>query len=403
VIAPERLPGLVRWNTFVLAAGLALAWAVIQLTASVAAITMESLAGDATSAGLAPAVFLLAFGLATLPAGRFMDARGRVPGLSAGFALAGLGALGVFAMVGLGWIPGYLLALTLLGAGLGVVSLSRVAAADMYPPERRGTGVGLVLAGAAVGAILGPLVFGPLLAGEDPLVATWLAAAALAFLGAAGIWLIRVDPLRIARERGDALSAAGRRSLRAIFATERARAAAIAIVATQVVMATLMSLGGLELHHRGHDLTEISGALAAHFFGMFALAPVIGRVVDQVGRRSSLLIGVALLASSAAALPLAPGVAGVAIALFGLGVGWNIAFVGGTALLADATAPQERAGALGAIDLINAAASSAGAALGAALLGAAGLGAVVIVGLAALAPPILFLVRGQRASVARPA
>ena len=400
MIGPERLPGLVRWNTFVLAAAMALSWSVIQLAASVAAITMESLSGSSASAGLAPAVFVLAFGLATIPAGRFMDRRGRVPGISIGFAVAGTGALAVFAMTTIGSPLGYLSALAVLGAGLGIVNLARVAAADMYPPERRAGGVGLVLVGAAAGAILGPVVFGPLLAGDGALAVTWLAAAGVALFGALAIHVIRVDPLQIARARGGVVSAAGRRSMRVIFSAEGPRAAAVAIVATQVVMTSLMLLAGLELHHRGHGLPEISGALAAHFFGMFALSPVIGRAVDRVGRRSSLLVGGTLLALSAAALPAAPGAAGMAIALFGIGVGWNIAFVGGTALLADETGPEERAGALGAVDLLNAFGSSAGAAIATAVLGVVGLGIVVAGCLAALALPLLFLARRQRVGVA---
>lgn len=400
MIAPDRLADLVRWNTVVLAGAMALSWSVIQLAMSVAAITMESLTGSRQSAGLAPATFLLAVGLATIPAGRFMDRRGRVLGISLGFGGACAGALLVFVMTTAKSPLGYLAALALLGAGLGVVNLARVAAADMYPPERRAGGVGLVLAGAAVGALLGPIVFRPLLAGGDGLAVTWLAAAAVAALGAIAVYLIRVDPLQIARARGSVLSAAGRRSMRAIFSAEGPRAAAIAIIATQVVMASLMSLAGLELHHRGHGLQEVSGALAAHFVGMFAFSPITGRAVDRLGRRSSLLVGAALLALSAAALPVAPSATGMAIALFGVGVGWNIAFVGGTALLADATAPEERAGALGAVDLLNSLGSSSGAAIATALLAIVGLGTVVAGSLIALALPVLFLARRARVALA---
>src|SRR3712207_7618301 len=49
----------------------------------------------------------------------------------------------------------------------GVALLARTAAGDMYPPERRARGIALVLFGAVFGAILGPLVFSPLLSGRD--------------------------------------------------------------------------------------------------------------------------------------------------------------------------------------------------------------------------------------------
>ena len=57
----------------------------------------------------------------------------------------------------------------LAGVGIsnGATLLARTAGGDMYPPERRARGIALVLFGAVFGAILGPLVFGPVLAGRD--------------------------------------------------------------------------------------------------------------------------------------------------------------------------------------------------------------------------------------------
>src|SRR4051812_10661578 len=57
----------------------------------------------------------------------------------------------------------------LVGIGIanGATLLARTAGGDMYPPERRGRGIALVLFGSVFGAILGPLVFGPVLAGHE--------------------------------------------------------------------------------------------------------------------------------------------------------------------------------------------------------------------------------------------
>ena len=53
------------------------------------------------------------------------------------------------------------------GGASGIALLIRTAAGDMYPPERRARGISYVLFGAVFGAILGPVVFGPLFAGAD--------------------------------------------------------------------------------------------------------------------------------------------------------------------------------------------------------------------------------------------
>ena len=75
------------------------------------------------------------------------------------------------------------LGLALCGAAQSIVLLSRAAAAEMFPPERRARGMSIVLFGVVSGAIWGPLVFGPMFAGRaltpHDLVVPWLAAGAV--------------------------------------------------------------------------------------------------------------------------------------------------------------------------------------------------------------------------------
>ncbi|MEA2323542.1 MAG: hypothetical protein QOD81_3392 [Solirubrobacteraceae bacterium] len=88
----------------------------------------------------------------------------------------------------------------LLAANSATLQLS-AAAGDMYPPARRARGVALVLFGAVFGAILGPLVFSPLLAGRDfaggapaPL---WLAGGAFMLVALVLVLCVRPDPRRM--------------------------------------------------------------------------------------------------------------------------------------------------------------------------------------------------------------
>ena len=46
----------------------------------------------------------------------------------------------------------------LFGLGLGAGQQLRLAAADLFPPSRRGEGLGYVLTGALIGALGGPLL-----------------------------------------------------------------------------------------------------------------------------------------------------------------------------------------------------------------------------------------------------
>src|SRR5215218_709479 len=139
----------------------------LQLQAAVASITLALVLDQDLLLGLGPAIVLASSAMAALPAGRAMDRRGRVPILALGFVVGASGcalaAWGSSADDPVRVIGG----LVLVGAASGVALLSRAAAGDMYPPERRARGISLVLFGAVFGALLGPAVFSPLLSGRE--------------------------------------------------------------------------------------------------------------------------------------------------------------------------------------------------------------------------------------------
>lgn len=189
-----------RRNMLLLAAGMAALYGMVELAAAMATLTFTSAGGSRALAGLAPAVFLGAAALAALPAGSAMDRFGRAPILRLGFGL-GIGgsllaALGAFSAAVALVVLGFLL----IGAAIGTIMLSRAAAADMYPAERRAQGIGLVLFGAVFGALLGPLAFIPLVTSGDlegaSLGPAWLGAAGFMVVGLALMGALRRDPGR---------------------------------------------------------------------------------------------------------------------------------------------------------------------------------------------------------------
>jgi len=156
----------VRRNTALLAAALAANSAMLQLSAAVASLTLVLVLDVRGLLGLGPAIVLASGALAALPAGRAMDRIGRVPVLAGGFCAGAVGCALAAAGSVRGSAPIVLLGLVAVGAASGTALLARTAAGDMYPPARRAHGIALVLFGAVFGAILGPLVFSPLLAGR---------------------------------------------------------------------------------------------------------------------------------------------------------------------------------------------------------------------------------------------
>jgi MFS family permease len=393
-------------NTGLLAGALALNSAMLQLSAAVASLTLVMVLDIEGLLGLGPAIVLGAGALAALPAGRAMDRVGRVPVLIAGFAIGAVGC-GLSAL-GTGEELPVVVLLGLLGVGTaaGVALLARTAAGDMYPPERRARGIALVLFGSVFGAILGPAVFGPLLAGRefdaDALVPLWLAAGGFMLLGIPVIAAVRPDPKRIAEilhHQNEAAQAVPAAPLRELLGRPGVIPSLLAAQASFAVMVGVMTLtGAVVVDHQHHEAHHVFTIIGAHVVGMYALVIVVGDVIDRIGRRPALSGGLLLMALSVISLLWIESVPATAVALFGLGLGWNLSFVAATAELADRTAPWERGKLLGFNDLLSGATGAGLALAGGLALTALGVAALAIGATVLVVAPALWLMRPQPVS-----
>jgi MFS family permease len=395
-------------NTALLSAALAANSAMLQLSAAVASLTLVLVIDVEGLLGLGPAIVLASGALAALPAGRAMDRVGRVPVLAAGFAVgaagSGLAAAGSAAEAA----PLVLAGLLGVGAASATALLARTAAGDMYPPERRARGIALVLFGAVFGAILGPAVFSPLLAGRDldgeGLAVLWLAAGGFMVVAVALVFGVRPDPRRIAQllstdANGPPPDAA---PLRELLGRSGVVPALLAAQASFAVMVGIMTLTGAVVvdhrHHEGHHVFPIIGA---HVLGMYALVLVIGDVIDRIGRTPSLGGGLMVMAASVISLLWVKSVPATAVALFALGLGWNLSFVAATSQLADCTHAWERGRLLGFNDFLSGITGAALALLGGAALSTLGVAALAIGGAALVVAPVPWILRNgaRRAEV----
>src|SRR5215210_6937795 len=377
--------------------------AMLQLQAAVASLTLVGVVGIEGLLGLGPAIVLACGALAALPAGRAMDRVGRVPVLAAGFVSGvlgcGLAALGSAADLA----PVVLLGFVAVGGASGMALLSRTAAGDMYPPERRARGIALVLFGAVFGALLGPAVFSPILSGReldgDALAPLWLAAGGFMLIGLVLVLSVRPDPRRIAElletdRAGPELPAA---PLRELLRRPGVIPALLAAQASFAVMVGVMTLtGAVVVDHQHHAAHHVFPIIGAHVIGMYALVIVVGDVIDRIGRTTSLAGGLLLMAGSVTSLLWISSVAATATALFGLGLGWNLSFVAATAELADRTQPWERGKLLGFNDLLSGLTGAALALAGGVALTALGVAALAIGGAALVVGPAVWILRDGR-------
>jgi MFS family permease len=337
----------------------------IQLAVALGTVTIVSVTGVSAILGLGPAVFLVAGAVAVGPAGRVSDRVGRMPVIRFGFGLGIAGpavtALGCWAVSG----PLVFLGLGLCGASQGIVLLSRAAAAEMFAPDLRARGMSFVLFGAVSGAIWGPLVFGPIFADRaltpHELAGPWLGTSLFAAAGLAISMFVRPDPKELSeryRTVGDADAPAA--PFREILRRPGVATAMTAAVASFAVMVGVMNLAGYVVVGHGHRHGDVFTVISAHIVGMYGLVIVAGDLVDRIGRRRSMAIGLGLMAVSNAGLVWLTGIAGMSAALFGLGLGWNLSYVAATTELVSRAAASERGRLVGLTDLLS---SSIGAAL----------------------------------------
>lgn len=404
----ERLP--IRRNTVLLSAALAANSAMLQLSAAVASLTLVLVLDIEGLLGLGPAIVLASGALAALPAGRSMDRFGRIPVLATGYglgmagcALAALGSAIDSAFVVLAGLVG-------VGAASGIALLARTAAGDMYPPERRARGIALVLFGAVFGALLGPSVFSPLLSGKhldgDALAPLWFAGAGFMVVGMALVLSVRPDPKRIAELLGN--EPEGREGtaapLRELLGRPGVIPALLAAQASFAVMVAVMTLTGpVVVDHQGHEAHHVFPIIGAHVVGMYALVIVVGDAIDRIGRTPALAGGLLVMAGSVISLLWVESVVATAIALFGLGLGWNFSFVAATAELADRTHASERGRLLGFNDLLSGATGAGLALLGGLALDVLGVAALAIGAAVLVTLPAAWILRtGRPAATVEP-
>ncbi len=386
----------VRRNAFLLAGCLVVNSAAFQLAAALSSVTLVAVTGVKGILGLGPAIFLTSGALAVGPAGRLSDRTGRMPVIRGAFILGMVGCASIAG--GCHWSSATLtcFGLATLGASGAVILLSRAAAAEMFPPERRARGMSFVLFGAVSGAVWGPLVFGPVFAnrGTDAhaLAAPWLIGVPFLAAGFVIASFVRPDPQRIAaRYGGDDAALETAAPLREILGRPGVLSAVVAVVASFAVMASVMNLAGYVAFGRGHHQDDVFTMISIHILGMYGLVLVVGDLIDRFGRRRALVGGLGLMTVSNASLVWLGGVGGMSLALLGLGLGWCFSYVAATTELVQLSSAVERGRLVGFSDLCASLTAAAFALLGGLVYTGGGVVALAISAAALAAVPALWL------------
>lgn len=354
---------------------------------AVGSLLAEQILGSPDLAGLGGTFQVLGSALIAIPMARIMSVRGRRPGLGFGYLLGIAGAVLLTTAGVVRSFPLLLAGSILFGGATAANNQARYAAADLAEDRHRGRDLSIVVWATTIGAVLGPNLVGvagrvaeelgiPVLTGPFlfSLTGFGLAAALLAAR-------LRPDPLLLARTRAQAAAVeplehhgSVARGLRVAAATPAALLGLVTVALGHAVMVSVMVMTPLHMHHGGADLRVIGFVISIHVLGMFAFSPVVGFAVDRFGARPMALVGSAVLVTSALLAAQAPSgwSAGLAVALFLLGLGWSFTLVSGSTLIAGAVPVAERAGVQGASDLAMGLAAGGGGALAGLIVGKLG-------------------------------
>lgn len=371
----EKQKSLYKRTLFIISISQVFGGAGLAAGVTVGALLAQQMLGTDAFAGVPSALFTLGSAGAALMVGRLSQRYGRRIGLSTGFMLGGVGAIGVIASAMINSIILLLLSLLIYGAGSATNLQARYAGTDLATNKQRATAISITMVFTTFGAVAGPNLVNvlgdfavsihvPALAG--PFI---LAAAAYILAGVVLFVLLRPDPLIIARRIEAASVKVEHKEL--VVATNDTHnnkgvvVGATIMVLTQIVMVAIMTMTPVHMSHHGHGLGAVGLVIGFHIGAMYLPSLITGILVDKLGR---IAMGVAsgitlLLAGLISAFAPGDSMILLVIALMLLGLGWNFGLISGTALIVDSTETSTRAKTQGTVDVLIALSGAAGGAM----------------------------------------
>jgi MFS family permease len=326
-----------RSNVVRLAAAQALTGANSAVIFATGSIVGALLAPDASLATVPISMYVAGLAAGTLPTGAISRAYGRRAAFIIGTFCGMLtGLLGAFAILHASF-PLFCCA-TFLGGLYGAVSQSyRFAAADGASAAFRPKAVSWVMAGGVFAGVLGPQlvqwtmdVWQPYLFAFSFVVQAMVALIAMAVL--VGVDAPKPAPADLH----------GGRPLFDIARQPRFIAAALCGVIAYPMMNLVMTSAPLAMKMCGLSLSDSNFGIQWHIVAMYGPSFFTGTLIARFGAPRIVALGLSLEAVGAMI-----GLSGITAmhfwaTLIVLGIGWNFAFVGASALVLETHRPQER-------------------------------------------------------------
>ncbi|WP_299979342.1 MFS transporter [uncultured Pseudoteredinibacter sp.] len=224
------------------------------------------------------------------------------------------------------------LAHALFGMAFSAFAYFRFAATDGLSNEQTAKAVSLVTLGGVVAAFVAPILtsHSRLLIPDYAFSASYLMFIVLAVLLAFVLSTVpNVATSKLATDKANPASSAANQS----YKTELI----LAIYASgfgYMLMALLMMQSSLKMNAMGIEFASIMLVIQCHVLAMFIPSLFMGRIITLIGVGRVIFAGyMVMLASMLIAINF-ESYHGILVALIGIGLGWNMLYVGGSALVA---------------------------------------------------------------------
>jgi MFS family permease len=335
-----------KTNILVLVLGQVLLLAISSTFISVSSLAGHSLADNKLLASLPVTAFMFGAAVTTYPASLYMQRAGRRAGFRLGAGAGLAGALLAAAAVKFANFPLLCGGAILLGASNGIGQYYRFAAADASSAGFKSTAISLVLTGGLVGGLLGPILSRYTIdLFSFRFLGSYLSLAVYFVLA-----LLVLARLRIAAPTAVSDLADGR-PLREIVRQPVVVVAVLSAALANAVMVLLMVATPLAMTSCSHPYSAATSVVGWHFIGMFAPSLVTGRLIHRFGTLRVMLAGTVILFGCVTVALSGVSTAHFWTAMFLLGIGWNLIFIGGTTLLSVSVPPVDKARSQGLNDL----------------------------------------------------
>jgi len=269
--------------------------------------------------------------------------------MSGAFSLALGGLVGFYSIVEQSFFLN-ILAHFLFGMSLSAFAYFRFAATDGLTTQQKAKAISLVTLGGIVSSFLGPMVANNsrLLINEQAFAASYLSFTGFALLMISILILISKYKNNIEKKSwtsrnstviNEALNQTNCSKLKhsGTKSKNQLLELLVAVYASgfgYMLMGLLMMQSSLKLNALGIPFSDIMQVIQWHVMAMFVPSLFMDKVISRLGEGTVIAGGYATMFFSMVIAIYISGYTGVLMALIGIGLGWNMLYVGGSSLVA---------------------------------------------------------------------